>query len=882
MENKPSKSPSYLPHIVIFTVLYFVAAIAFCLLSLKLTILNSILSSVFVYLLLTGFYFIADKSYKKKTDTELKDKQQESQTQNSFRKEAWIEGLRREAKKKQDSIFRGGQVIAIGIVLFWFIVRAISPKLVTFQAIFLLSPWLVAIIWFLILALFSRSTAYFLFIVMAIVRVAMLAFGPNILQMLPQFLMLPIFYLLMMFFMYGSIMLPNIAQIKFHRPGEGDWEVPDGATRGQFQARSMVETQMDRLVRYAEGKSDRKPATGMIFKGPPGVGKTLLAKEKATKLQLPTIIADGQAFNAPFMGFAPLLVGWIRGRVEKLAREFGGAFFFIDEGETLFGARSGMQQPSQYTREADLYDVLDPNGMFSFDAPHVRYRNWYEAGLLASQKTPQPEGKHSVFMMPGGGGGGNTAIYPFLTWMSGAQSAPLMKRTGISIANALLNSFCIPVTAFGKVLRFAPAKAHDHNIMFITATNRPWMIDPAMLRPGRFSIEVEFVIPDEDERADTAKYYLELWHKKGYYQDYMITPERIREFAQATPNASQAEIEQMIAEAVDVRVQFLAELRRVKRYADEGKLDTLLERDRKFWSRFKSLIYDNMGKEIAGWDDEGVNWQALMETKSAISYGRANPDAVNETTKRKGAFHELGHFIALKVFNGTRIKPTLLTVIPRQGSLGMVAHIPNDTREQNSHEFYMGLIRTSLASWVTEHFFFGQNMPGVSGDLRNATNIACLMIGKWGMPPFSATEKEREYYYNIGKKIMISPETNMFNPMATAAIESVLRSPEEKRQVAILLGKAAVDDYRLIRKNKAIYLEVIPEFLAFDEFSGNRLSDLWNSLDSKLVTLSKMTKKEQGAKPKNAFDVIDASYVDVKPEGKDILDQINAKIGGVA
>src|SRR5258706_137844 len=342
----------------------------------------------------------------------------------------------------------------------------------------------------------------------------------------------------MMGFMYGSIMLPQLAQIKYFKPGQGSWETQKGSTRGQFGARGMVETQIDRFVRYATGQSNRKPSRGMVFTGPPGTGKTLLANEIASGLRLPFVQADASAFTSPFMGFGPLIPLIVKARTEALAREFGGAIFFIDEGEILFGARSGMQQPSQYKREVDLFDVLDKSGTLTFDNPEIRTRVWNEQQMaLAAAKAPPTEGKHNVFMMPGGMGGGNAAIYPFLTWMSGTNSAPLMQRTLRSLANTMLDSlFFVPVTAFDKVWRLAPAKPVESNVMFITATNRFWMFDPAMIRPGRFAITVEFVIPDEDERYDTAHHYLIQWHKMGYYQDDLIRPQRIREFAQATPN----------------------------------------------------------------------------------------------------------------------------------------------------------------------------------------------------------------------------------------------------------------------------------------------------------------------------------------------------------
>ncbi|MEX2053605.1 MAG: AAA family ATPase [Patescibacteria group bacterium] len=889
----------YLPYVAVATLLYFIGAVVW-LLSQNTALIPAVLISLAVFVAMSGLLFFVlpllrrvEQSPNRSGIAKLlfgasekvseppasdSDGEESESAQEAFRRNARIEALQREDRKMHDKIFRSGAVISVALVIFGAIMYfafGLSPK-----EVFFLPLAAVAVLWFLQIVFLPKSATYLSFLVFTGLRFAFQTFGPNILMMLPNFIMLPFFYLLMMFFMFGSIMLPNLAQIKYFKPGDGNWEVPKGSTRGQFIARAMVETQIDRFVRYAKGLSDRKPTRGMVFEGPPGTGKTLLAKEIATTLDLPVVIGDASAFNAPFMGFGQLIPLIVRYRTEGLAREYGGAIVFIDEGETLFGARSGMQQPTPFNREVDLWDVLDINGCQVFDVPHVRTRQWNEQQMvLAAQPAPPTDGKHGIFMMPGAGGG-SSAIYPFLTWMSGTDSAPFMEKFLRRKANELFSAFFIPVKALGKVLRLPPGKPQQTNVMFITATNRFFMFDPAMIRPGRFGIVANFVNPDEDERADIFQHYLNKWRKMGYYQDDLTRPERIREFAQATPNTSPAEIEQMVEEAVDVRVQHVAELRRLKRYEAEGKIDGLIERDRKFWLRFKNTVYDAQGAEIKGWDDERVDWQALMETRSVISFGRANPEAAHEKTRRNVAFHEFGHFLGLKAFNGRRLKPTILTVVPRRGNLGMVAHVPHDTREQHPQEYYEGMVRTSIASWVTERFFFGQNMPGVSGDLRNATNTAALMVGKFGMPNYACSPADQKYYAGIGRVLISEPETSMFNPQATALLDGVLKNPSGREKVATIIGMAAIDAYRLIRGNEELFLEVIPEFLKLDEFSGGRLDGLWKKMDEELVTLDRMAKRDQRARPKRAFAAVNSFYGETGAEGSATYQKVVAQIEG--
>lgn len=837
----------YLPHIIVASAAYLAISVSWLLFR-EVSITNSLLTSMGVFGIMAAATVGAMKT------AESASQEDPEGSPEAYRKATRIEALKRDSRKLHDKMFRTGAAISVGLMLFAAIMYSaidMSPG-----ELYVVSMPVLIIMWFIMIVFLPNTAVYAIFLIMCGLRVGMALLGPQILVYLPNFLMLPFFYLMMMFFMFGSIMIPNLQQIKYFKPGEGDWETPKGSTRGQFLARAMIETQMDRFVRYATGKSDRKPTRGMVFEGPPGTGKTLYAKELATELELPFVLADAAAFNAPFAGFGMLIPLIVKFRTEGMAKEYGGAVVFIDEGELLFAVRSGMQPQGQPGGAGvELGDVWDNSGDMVIG------------------------GIDPIMMMPGAGAGGaSAAIFPFLTWMSGTTSAPFKERFIRSKTNTLLNAFFVPVTIGKRVLRLPPGKPQESNVMFITATNRFFMFDPAMIRPGRFGMVAEYVIPDEEERYDIAQHYLNRWHDKGYYQDELITDVRVREFARATPNASPAEIEQMVEEAVDVRVQHVAELRRIKGYYDRDELGELPEKDNKFWLRFRSTIYAKDGSEIVDWDDERVDWQALMETRSSISFGRANPDRATEKTKIIVAFHETGHFMALNSFNGERIKPTLLSVIPRRGSLGMVAHVPENTKEMHPQEYYEGLIRVSVAAWVTEHFFFGQNYPGVSGDLRNATGVASLMVGKFGMKHYECTKEEKQVYMRIGSSLISEPDQNQFNPQAMSMLQTMTKG-HRRRDIAVIIGMAAVDAYRLIRYNQELFLDVIPEFLRLDEFSGQRLEDLWDKMTKEIVPLGKMVDTDLmrwKVPPLNEFAATNSFYQDIEAEGAELYDRIAA------
>lgn len=896
-ENSGRKSSSrsarlaYLPHMIIFSLLYFVFAITYSRAQ-HVAFVPAFSISLMVFALLSAaFFFVApflrrlDRATPdslpakilfgspSKTAGDANKDDEMIQAQEKIRREARIKALEFDARSMQDRVLRVGAILSIALVLFWVIMNSafeLSPS-----ELYMI-PWpAIAALWFFQIVLFPKWMTYTSFLTFIGMRIALIAFGPSILMLLPNFIMLPIFYLLMMVFMFGSIMLPNLMRIKYNKPGEGGWEVAKGSVRGQFGAQSVIETQVDRFVRYVTGQSKHEPITGMVLSGPPGTGKTLYAKQIATTLGLPFINADAADLNPPFAGMAPIMLAYVFWKIDALANQYKGCVVFIDEGDTLFGARSGMKMPGgRNTRPLDEWDFLyKNNSCMSFDVPWVRTRQWNEQQMAAFVQQASTGNGKDLFMMPGNMGGGGGAIDSFLTKMSGTGSASLAEKSFRRMVNDLLSAFFVPVKMHDKILRLSPAKVQKAHILWVTATNRFWMFDPAMIRPHRFDIVVEFVMPDEDERADIAGYYFRKQQRLGFYQEGVLG--RVREFAQSTPNTSPAEIEQIIEEAVDVRVQHVAELRRIKHSVDNGNLDTLSKPDQKFWLRFKDTVYAADGKEIAGWDDERVDWHALMETRSTINFGRADPGASNETTRRRVAFHELGHFVALKAFNGNRIKPTLLTVIPRRGSLGMVAHVPYDTREQHPQEYYEGLVRTSVASWVTERFFFGQNLPGVSGDLETATNIAVLMHGKFGMPHFECTPQKQRYYQEMGSPLISAPQISMFEaPQAKDLFASVLGSPEGRRGVAITLGMAAEDAYREIRRNKGIFLKYIPELLALDEFSGGKLEDLWKRFDDELTFLNDMSDGDKKVEPKRAFAARNSFYGETDAEGADVYEEV--------
>jgi len=171
----------------------------------------------------------------------------------------------------------------------------------------------------------------------------------------------------------------------------------------------------------------------------------------------------------------------------------------------------------------------------------------------------------------------------------------------------------------------------------------------------------------------------------------------------------------------------------------------------------------------------------------------------------------------------------------------MVSHIAVEERDPKPKRFYEGLLRVSIGSTVAERFFFGENQPGVSGDLENATRIACFMAGKVGMPPYRCKKNERKRFAEIGETLIAVPEGAIaaLNPFTQGFVEKVLSDRHSRERVAVMLGQAFVDDYRFIRANAEkdyeYHQSVIDDLLRLDELGGVNLEEVWNELDNRLV-----------------------------------------------
>jgi ATP-dependent Zn protease len=235
---------------------------------------------------------------------------------------------------------------------------------------------------------------------------------------------------------------------------------------------SGLDGQVDEVVRtldvflgYATFRDELggTPRRGMLFEGPPGTGKTYLAKAMAKQAGVPFLFISATALQSMWFGMTASRIRSFFKALRKAARKEGGAIGFIEEIDAIGGSRDSMaMSPSPSNLHAD--------------------------GLSRTVNN----------MLSGGTGG---MVNELLIQMQSFDQPPWRTRVkGRMIA--WVNTYLPPER------RIAPGKPAYNNILLIAATNRADSLDPALLRPGRFDRRLYFDLPTKQGREELIDFFL--------------------------------------------------------------------------------------------------------------------------------------------------------------------------------------------------------------------------------------------------------------------------------------------------------------------------------------------------------------------------------------
>ena len=265
-------------------------------------------------------------------------------------------------------------------------------------------------------------------------------------------------------------------------------------------------------------------------------------------------------------------------------------------------------------------------------------------------------------------------------------------------------------------------------IVVIGATNRPEVLDEALLRPGRFDRRIVVDKPDLKGREDILKVHL-----KNVKTDENIN---FKQIALGTSGCSGADIANMVNEAA---------LKAVR----EGR--------------------------------ETVNQDDLMEAIELVIAGKEKKDRIMTQKERKiVAYHEVGHALAIAKQKNTQ-PVQKITIIPRtMGSLGYTMQMPEEERYLMTKDEITEEIVTLLAGRAAEELIFNTVTTGAANDIERATELARAMVTRLGMSDefdMMALEKESNRYLN-GNTVMTC--SNNTGSRADAEILNIIKSCHKK------------------------------------------------------------------------------------------------------
>ena len=288
----------------------------------------------------------------------------------------------------------------------------------------------------------------------------------------------------------------------------------------------------------------------------------------------------------------------------------------------------------------------------------------------------------------------------------------------------------------------------NEGVIVIAATNRPDVLDPALLRPGRFDRQVTVPLPDIRGREQILKVHM---RKTPIAND--VNPKIL---ARGTPGFSGADLANLVNEA--------------------------------------ALFAARGNKKIVDMDDfEKAKDKILMggERKSMV---------MNDDEKKLTAYHEAGHAIV------GRLVPDhdpvyKVSIIPRGRALGVTMFLPEEDRYSNSKQRINSMIAALFGGRVAEELIFGDDAvtTGASNDIERATDLARNMVTKWGlsdkMGPLAYAEEQQEVF--LGKSAS-QQNKNMSNETASSIDTEIRKIIDTQYTRATKLIKDNLDKMHLM------------------------------------------------------------------------------------
>jgi len=308
----------------------------------------------------------------------------------------------------------------------------------------------------------------------------------------------------------------------------------------------------------------------------------------------------------------------------------------------------------------------------------------------------------------------------------------------------------------------------NSGVIVIAATNRPDVLDPALLRPGRFDRQVVVDRPDIKGREGILKVHTKLLP--------LSDDVNLEVLARGTPGFSGADIANMVNEAA-------------------------------------LLAARRNSNSVTMFDFENAKDKVMMgvERKSMV---------ISEKEKEITAYHEMGHALVQKKM--PKADPVhKVTIIPRGRALGLTSFLPTEDLHTFSKEYIETQISTLLAGRAAEKLIFNQLTTGASNDLERATSLARKMVCDWGMSEEIGPVK----YANQHEEVFLGREISQ--PRDHSELTAQLIDDEVRR---IILENSAKAD-KILSENIELLHKCAKVLLEREILDGEELDMLINGTE---------------------------------------------------
>ncbi len=376
------------------------------------------------------------------------------------------------------------------------------------------------------------------------------------------------------------------------------------------------------------------------------------------------------------------LYGFGRSRARRFENNHGGPHYEDIAG--LETAKQDLQEIIEYLKNPEKFRALDahmPKGILMMGAPGtgktmLARATANEAGVPFFSVS----GSEFIEMFVGVGASRVRDMFsqarkeaPALIFIDEIDSVGRVRGTGLGGGNdereQTLNQILAEMDGFEA----------EEAVVVLAATNRPDVLDPALLRPGRFDRKVTLELPQRAARSAIVQVHCR--------QKKLAADVDFDAIGAATPGFSGAELANLVNEA--------------------------------------ALAAVSAGREAIAMDD-------FLNARDKVMMGAPRTDLLNPSERRRIACHEAGH--AITAHYAEHSDPVQkISIVPRGRALGMTEQVPVEDRHNLNQDFLLEKLSIYMGGRAAEQLLCGGVSTGAADDLRQATQLAYKMVGQWGM-----------------------------------------------------------------------------------------------------------------------------------------------------